>query len=87
MPAPPPIMPQVLAPGACPHSKPQPQEHGHKCAQIDLTCPHQLHSAGGAAQPPRTVSLHLYGRMMNSFNTYDVAAGTRQCVALAHNES
>jgi len=25
--------------------------------------------------------------MMSSFNTYDVAAGTRQRVELAHNES
>jgi hypothetical protein len=31
--------------------------------------------------------LHLYGRMMSDFNTYDVAARTRQRVTLAHNES
>lgn len=36
---------------------------------------------------PRAVSLHLYGRMMSHFNTYDVAARTRRQVALAHNES
>ena len=80
-------MPQMLVPGACLHSKLQPQDHGHKHALIALPCPHQLHGAGGAAQPQRAVSLHLYGRMMNSFNTYDVAAGTRRRVAVAHNES
>jgi predicted metal-dependent enzyme (double-stranded beta helix superfamily) len=49
--------------------------------------PDHIHVTGVPAERPRAVSLHLYGRMMNSFNTYDVAAGTRQCVALAHNES
>ena len=42
---------------------------------------------GVPPERPRAVSLHLYGRMMNSFNTYDVAAGTRRRVELAHNES
>jgi len=36
----------------------------------------------------RAVSLHhLYGRMMNSFNTYDISSGKRQRVTLEHNES
>jgi hypothetical protein len=35
------------------------------------------------------VSLHLYGRTMNSFNPYDVDvdAGTRQRIDVFHNES
>ena len=49
--------------------------------------PDHIHVTGVPAERPRAVSLHLYGRMMNSFNTYDVAAGTRRRVALAHNES
>jgi predicted metal-dependent enzyme (double-stranded beta helix superfamily) len=49
--------------------------------------PDHIHVTGVPAERPRAVSLHLYGRMMNSFNTYDVAAGTRRCVSLEHNES
>lgn len=49
--------------------------------------PDHIHVTGVPAERPRAVSLHLYGRMMNSFNTYDVVAGTRQRVVLAHNES
>jgi predicted metal-dependent enzyme (double-stranded beta helix superfamily) len=49
--------------------------------------PDHIHVTGVPAERPRAVSLHLYGRMMNSFNTYDVAAGTRQRVNVGHNES
>jgi predicted metal-dependent enzyme (double-stranded beta helix superfamily) len=49
--------------------------------------PDHIHITGVASNRPRAVSLHLYGRMMNSFNTYDVAAGTRRRVSVAHNES
>ena len=49
--------------------------------------PDHIHVTGVPAERPRAVSLHLYGRMMNSFNTYDVAAGTRRRVDVAHNES
>ena len=49
--------------------------------------PDHIHVTGVPPERPRVVSLHLYGRMMSSFNTYDVAAGTRKRVALAHNES
>ena len=49
--------------------------------------PDHIHITGVPAERPRAVSLHLYGRMMNSFNTYDVAGGTRQRVNVAHNES
>ena len=49
--------------------------------------PDHIHITGVLHERERVVSLHLYGRMMNSFNTYDIAAGTRQRVNLAHNES
>jgi len=49
--------------------------------------PDHIHITGVPAERPRAVSLHLYGRMMNDFNTYDVAAGTRARVTVAHNES
>ena len=49
--------------------------------------PDHIHVTGVPSNRPRAVSLHLYGRMMNSFNTYDVTTGTRRRVSVAHNES
>ena len=49
--------------------------------------PDHIHVTGVPAERGRAVSLHLYGRAMTSFNSYDVAAGTRRRVDLAHNES
>ncbi|MEO8005444.1 MAG: cysteine dioxygenase family protein [Betaproteobacteria bacterium] len=49
--------------------------------------PDHIHITGVPHERPRAVSLHLYGRTMSDFNTYDVAAGTRHRVMLAHNES
>lgn len=49
--------------------------------------PDHIHETGVPPGRSRVVSLHLYGRTMNSFNTYDVAAGTRHRVDLEHNES
>jgi predicted metal-dependent enzyme (double-stranded beta helix superfamily) len=49
--------------------------------------PDHIHVTGVPSDRPRAVSLHLYGRMMNSFNIYDVAARTRRRVNVAHNES
>jgi 3-mercaptopropionate dioxygenase len=49
--------------------------------------PDHIHVTGVPPERPRAVSLHLYGRTMNSFNTYDVCAGTRQRVLVEHNES
>jgi predicted metal-dependent enzyme (double-stranded beta helix superfamily) len=49
--------------------------------------PDHIHITGVPAERPRAVSLHLYGRMMSSFNVYDVAARTRRRIAVAHNES
>jgi 3-mercaptopropionate dioxygenase len=49
--------------------------------------PDHIHITGVPEERPRAVSLHLYGRTMNSFNVYDVAAGTRKGISVAHNES
>ena len=49
--------------------------------------PDHIHMTGVAEDGDPTVSLHLYGRVMNSFHVYDVAAGTRQLVDVAHHES
>jgi len=49
--------------------------------------PDHIHITGVSADHPQAVSLHLYGRNMNSFHLYDVAAGTRRSVNLEHNES
>lgn len=49
--------------------------------------PDHIHVTGVPESRPRAVSLHLYGRMMSDFNIYDVAAGTRTRVNVAHNES
>lgn len=49
--------------------------------------PDHIHVTGVPPGRPTAVSLHLYGRMMNSFNIHDVSAGTRRRVALEHNES
>jgi predicted metal-dependent enzyme (double-stranded beta helix superfamily) len=48
--------------------------------------PDHIHVTGVPVDRPRAVSLHLYGRTMNAFNIYDVAAGTRKRVDVAHNE-
>ncbi len=49
--------------------------------------PDHIHITGVPQERPRAVSLHLYGRTMNSFHMYDVAAGTRERIHVAHNES
>ena len=49
--------------------------------------PDHIHITGVPTERPRAVSLHLYGRTMDNFHIYDVAAGTRQRVEVAHNES
>jgi predicted metal-dependent enzyme (double-stranded beta helix superfamily) len=48
--------------------------------------PDHIHVTGVPADRKRAVSLHVYGRAMNSFNAYDVAAGTRRRVVVEHNE-
>lgn len=49
--------------------------------------PDHIHVTGVPTERPRAVSLHLYGRMMSSFNIYDVQARTRRRIEVAHNES
>jgi predicted metal-dependent enzyme (double-stranded beta helix superfamily) len=49
--------------------------------------PDHIHVTGVPADRPRAVSLHLYGRMMTSFNTYDLASRSRKRITVAHNES
>ena len=49
--------------------------------------PDHIHLTGVGAERPQVVSLHLYGRNMDSFHLYDVEAGTRRRVNLEHNES
>jgi predicted metal-dependent enzyme (double-stranded beta helix superfamily) len=49
--------------------------------------PDHIHVTGVPSHRPRAVSLHLYGRTMSDFHVYDVEAGTRRRVSVAHNES
>jgi predicted metal-dependent enzyme (double-stranded beta helix superfamily) len=49
--------------------------------------PDHIHMTGVSRERERTVSLHLYGRNMSSFNVYDVQNRTRRRVEVAHNES
>jgi predicted metal-dependent enzyme (double-stranded beta helix superfamily) len=49
--------------------------------------PDHIHVTGVPPERSRAVSLHLYGRMMSSFNIYDVGSGTRKRIDVAHNES
>ena len=49
--------------------------------------PDHIHRTGCAAGRPRCVSLHLYGRMLNSFYSYDPEAGTRTLIQAAHKET
>ena len=49
--------------------------------------PDHIHRTGAAAERPRVVSLHLYGRTMSSFHVYDVERGTRRLVDVPHQES
>jgi predicted metal-dependent enzyme (double-stranded beta helix superfamily) len=49
--------------------------------------PDHIHMTGVAPSRERVVSLHLYGRNMNSFHVYDVAAGTRRLIDVPHQKS
>ena len=49
--------------------------------------PDHIHMTGVPAEREGCISLHLYGRNMNSFHIYDVAAGTRRMIDVPHNES
>jgi len=49
--------------------------------------PDHIHMTGVPKERGTCVSLHLYGRNMNSFHIYDVAAGTRRLVDVPHHAS
>ena len=49
--------------------------------------PDHIHMTGVPADREACVSLHLYGRNMNSFHIYDVDAGTRRLIDVPHHES
>ena len=49
--------------------------------------PDHIHKTGVAEDRETVVSLHLYGRMMNSFHVYDVERGTRTLVDVPHQDS
>jgi 3-mercaptopropionate dioxygenase len=49
--------------------------------------PDHIHMTGVPGGREACISLHLYGRNMNSFHIYDVAAGTRRMIDVPHNES
>ena len=49
--------------------------------------PDHIHMTGVPKERQSCVSLHLYGRNMNSFHVYDVAAGTRRLIDVPHHES
>jgi 3-mercaptopropionate dioxygenase len=49
--------------------------------------PDHIHVTGVPSDAAPALTLHLYGRNMESFHVYDVAAGTRKRISVAHNES
>lgn len=49
--------------------------------------PDHIHVTGVPETRETAVSLHLYGRTMNAFHVYDVAAGTRRLIDVPHHES
>ena len=46
--------------------------------------PDHIHMTGVPQNRAPCISLHLYGRNMNSFHIYDVAAGTRRLIDVPH---
>jgi 3-mercaptopropionate dioxygenase len=49
--------------------------------------PDHIHQTGVADDRPTTLSLHLYGRMLNDFHVYDREAGTRKMIKTSHTET
>jgi hypothetical protein len=49
--------------------------------------PDHIHVTGVATDRARCVSLHLYGRNMDSFHIYDVPAGTRRLIDVPHHSA
>lgn len=46
--------------------------------------PDHIHETGVAPEREPTLSLHLYGRVLNDYHVYDRMAGTRERVRIAH---
>jgi 3-mercaptopropionate dioxygenase len=46
--------------------------------------PDHIHMTGVSQDRAPCISLHLYGRNMNSFHIYDVAAGSRRLIDVPH---
>ncbi len=49
--------------------------------------PDHIHMTGVPATRSMAVTLHLYGRNMNSFHVYDVDRGTRRLVDVPHHQA
>lgn len=49
--------------------------------------PDHIHQTGCADDRPATLSLHLYGRMLNDFHVYDREAGTKRLIKAHHTET
>jgi len=49
--------------------------------------PDHIHMTGVAREREACISLHLYGRNMNSYHVYDMVAGTRRMIDVPHHES
>jgi 3-mercaptopropionate dioxygenase len=49
--------------------------------------PDHIHKTGVPRERETCVSLHLYGRNMNSFHVYNVEAGTRRMIDVPHHQS
>lgn len=49
--------------------------------------PDRIHMTGVPHDRETAVSLHLYGRTMNAFHVYDLAAGTRRLIDVPRHES
>jgi predicted metal-dependent enzyme (double-stranded beta helix superfamily) len=49
--------------------------------------PDHIHMTGVPEERATCVSLHLYGRNMDSFHIYDVTAGTRRLIDVPHHET
>ena len=57
------------------------------CTKIPTTTRATPFTSGVAATRRRCVSLHLYGRNMDSFHIYDVERGTRRMIDVPHYEA
>ena len=49
--------------------------------------PDHIHQTGVADDRPSTLSLHLYGRMLNDFHIYDREKGTKRMIQANHTET